>query len=160
MHRNRVWLAFGCCLAIVVGILLIVEAADIDNGLRIRTEQDLQTLLRTKVANGNDLATLVRQQFTAVSWKAYHSDERLSLTVVECSVRDREGQEALLSWEVAHNHSPVVGAKRHALLITALTRAAARLTPEFMPPGFTIERYPQDAYRLLGSTPLYVYAGH
>ena len=144
-------------VVITISAFLIVLVADIDNVVGVLTSRDLRTLRGTAV-DGRTLETVVGSQFAVKEWRAFHNNELANLTEVECRAGTGDGLPVLLAWEVARQWSPSPEIPRRALLITPLTKAAAELTPQFLPPGFLPSDYPDDRYRLTSSMAVYLRA--
>jgi len=149
LFRSFLVVAFSVAL---LGAVWFLAGPDIDNRLQLFSGRDLDTLKHTETGHGL-LEDVVRSKYHVEGWTAYHFDE-VYLTVIDCAAIDRTGKRVTLSWEVGHNYSPRPGVKPRRITIYALTREAALLTPDLMPPGVRLESYPETWARIYHSSAL------
>lgn len=155
--RSKLFVAIAAVFLLFVGLLVVGFSADIDNWVGYFSGRDLRTLRQLDVG-GESLGDRVARTLAVEKWSAFHAGDQVNLTVIDCTARTSQGQPVVLSWEVAHRYSPRGGVPRTPLLITALTREAATLTPQFVPSGFRLSDYPADRLRFRFSSALYGYA--
>jgi hypothetical protein len=124
-------LVLGCLLYYIVG-------PEIDNWLGIKTARDLQTL-KTYRVDGKTIESLVTTALPNGRWRAYHEDW-IFATRVDYSAVSPSGEQLLLSWEIRHGSPPRDWMPKRDLYVTPMTRDAAELIPQLLPPGLR----PQD----------------
>jgi hypothetical protein len=135
-------------------LALFLLGPEIDNVLGIQSGRDLRYIQNLRPGSGR-LEDQIKQSFRIEYWNAYHVDE-IYRTVVDCHVVASSGRREVLSWEIAHWFSPNSRVPKRRLFICALTPEAAKLTPEFVPPGLSLKEYPSQ--RVLRSEFLYGWA--
>lgn len=136
----------------LLGMTWLIAGPDIDNRLQLLAGRDLNTLRNAETSRGR-LEDVVKSEYRVEEWKSYHFDE-VYLTVIDCLALDRTGRKITLSWEVGHNYSPRPDVERRKNSVYALTREAALLAPDLMPPGVTLESYPETWARIYHSSAL------
>jgi len=141
----RAWLGRGAIASAslvalaVMGLFLYAGlAADVDNWLGWYTSRDLR-FLQSTISNGQPVRDLVAKAWPSGSWTAFHPGEEAWLTIAQYRAVDGSPGRVFLSWEVAHVGKP------HPI-ITALSRSAVVLTPEFRHPNVPLSEYPSDDY--------------
>jgi hypothetical protein len=140
------------CLVVVMGATWFLAGAEIDNRFQFFAGRDLRLVCDLQTSRGR-LGDVVKGEYGTGRWRAYHFDE-LYLTVVDYSVVNSKGLPVTLSWEVGHNYSPRPDLPVRKLTVFALTREAASLTPDLMPPGVSLETYPESWARIFHSSAL------
>ena len=126
------------CILLIGWLLYYIAGPGIDNWLGIKTARDLQ-ILKSYPVDGRALGSLVTAAFPNGHWRAYHEDW-IFATRVDYSAVSPSGEQLLLSWEVRHGFPPRDWMPKRDLYITPLSRDAAELIPQLLPPGVR----PQD----------------
>lgn len=129
---------FQYLLSAAVGLpyLLLVE---LDNVVGVVTRRHLNVFLAHDVA-GRPLGELIAARAGTVAWSAKHRDF-LFQTDLTCRV---DG--ALGCWEIDYSR-PRPWLPEQPFYITPTNRTSARLVPELIPAGLTVDRFPEVAYR-------------
>ena len=134
----------GVATLLFVAAILFLIGADLDNGLGLLTARHTNRVLGYR-SNQGSLRESIDRAYVVTKVSARHREELL-VTIVDIDVVDRETREATtLSWEVGQNLF------RPSSLFP-LTREAAVLSPELLPPEVLPEYYPSTSARLMTST--------
>ena len=133
------------CLLAATGVLFIlglIVAPEVDEQVGFFTVRAMKAVQAYEV-DGVPLHRVVRRQFNAVQWRAYHQDIPFQ-TFVECVGKPLSGgPERRMLWYVEERPRWNRGPSLKIITMTALNGDALTLTPRLFYPraGFGLERW-------------------
>src|SRR5256885_1263747 len=135
---QRTAIALTALFFVVACLYLGYYLADarIDNSLNVLTSRDLNLFREKVLVDGVRLGDLVERRAGDCRWSAKH-DEYIWASNIGCELPDGR----YYAWEISHV-PPRDWLATKPPYVTPLSRAAAALVPELLPPGFDMRDMP------------------
>jgi hypothetical protein len=131
------WLLIGLAACGIAVIVLVPVIAAIDNRIRWQIARDIRVVQRHHVGD----TTIGQLVGLDAEWSGIHRDE-VWVTYVTCR-RLRDGAAESFHWEVRHGQRFRGERVAGGILITALTRDTAKMTPHLVPEGLPMKFMPE-----------------